>query len=123
MSTRLNRRVVAKTAAYTIKPPMDACGTVFTNRGATGGVTFTLPAPNLGLAGYWYRFKGLADFAITVASETADTLIALDDIAADSVAIATANEIIGGEIEAFCDGVSWYASGIAVGHTYTVATA
>jgi hypothetical protein len=122
MSTRLHRRVVAKTADYTVNPSVDSPGTTFTNRGATGEVIFTLPAPNAGLKGHWYRFKAHADQNVKVKTTTVDTLIALNDAAADSVALQTGGQLIGGEMEAFCDGTSWFVSGVAVGHTYTVAT-
>ena len=122
MSTRLERRVVAKTADYTINPTLDRPGTTFTNRGAAGTVIFTLPAPSLALTGWWYRFKGHAGQAITVATATADTLVTKNDAAADSLSSSTAGELIGAEMEAFCDGTSWFAAGIAVGITYTVAT-
>ncbi len=51
MSQTLNGRapitVQAKTAAYTIKT--SECGTAFTNTGASGAVTLTLPAATPGL--------------------------------------------------------------------------
>jgi hypothetical protein len=123
MSTRLEmRRVVAKTADYTIKPPMDSPGTVFTNRGASGAVIFTLPAPGENVKGYWYRFVGHAGQNITVKTATVDTLVTKNDAAADSVALSTAGELIGGVMEAYCDGTSWFVYGISVGHTFTVAT-
>jgi hypothetical protein len=128
MSTRLERRIVRKTANYTLRPPFDRPGTVFTNAGATGAVTFTLPTPNRAVLGWWFRFKAVADQNLLVAAPTADTLVTLDDVAADSIALSTADQIVGGEIEAVCVETSagvyqWAASGIAVGHTYTVATA
>jgi hypothetical protein len=123
MSTRLSRRTLRKTAAYQVNPPFDSPGTVFTNGGASGSVTFTLPTPNASLLGTWYRFKALVAQAVVVAAPTADTLIALSDAAADSVQVST----IGGEIEAKCVETSagvyrWAADGVAVGHTYTVNT-
>lgn len=122
MSVRLTRRVVAKTADYTIKPPMDAPGTTFTNRGASGAVIFTLPAPGENVKGYWYRFVSHAAQDVTVKTATADTLVTKNDAAADSVAASTTNEEIGAVIEAFCDGTSWFVYGLSVGHTFTVAT-
>lgn len=100
---------------------------MFTNAGAAGAVTFTLPKATRAVLGWWYRFKGVADQAFTVAPPTADTLLALDDAAADSIAASTADQIVGAEIEVVCletaPGVyQWAASGIAVGHTYTVAS-
>jgi hypothetical protein len=113
---------VAKTADYTIDPAVDPSGTVFTNRGAAGAVVFTLPAARAALAGFVYTFKVHANQNVTVASNPVDTLVTLNDAAADSLAASTTNEKIGAEIRAFCDGTSWFASGVAVGHTYTIAT-
>lgn len=122
MSTRLERRVVAKTADYTINPTADKPGTVFTNRGATGAVTFTLPPATPANTGWWYRFRGVADQTITIASSVVDTLLAFNDAAADSVAMSTGGQKIGGEMEAFCDGTTWAVTGLSVGVTFTVAT-
>lgn len=127
MSTRLERRVVAKAADYTVRPTADSPGTVFTNRGATGAVVFTLPTPTRALLGHWYRFKCVVDQNVTVAVPTVDTAVAKNDLAADSLAISTSNEKIGAEIEAqvvepVAGTYAWALSGIAVGHTYTVAT-
>jgi len=127
MSTRLERRVVGKAASYTIRPNSDSPGTVFTNKGATGSITFTLPTPTRALLGWWYRIKVVVDQNVVLAPATADTLVLLNDLAADSLTISTSSEKIGAEIEAQCvetaDGTfKWAASGIAVGHTYTVAT-
>lgn len=124
MSTRLTRRTLNKAAAYTIKYPFDAPGTVFTNAGATGAVMLTLPAPTAALHGVWYRAVCQAAQAFGFATATVDTLIALSDAAADSVTVPT----IGGIIEVMCVETAtagtyrWLASGIAVGHTYTVNT-
>ena len=118
MSTRLERRVVAKTANYTINPAVDRPGTVFTNRGASGSVMLTLPAPSQALRGWWFRAKLHAAQVFGFAAATADTLVATADATADSVT----NNVIGGELEAECDGTSWFVSGISVGHTFTVNT-
>lgn len=122
MSTRHERRVFAKTADFTIKPPMDAPGTVFTNRGATGTIIATLPTPSLAIKGWHYRFLGHADQIIRIDTPVADTLVTKNDAAADRVSMQTAGELIGGLAEAFCDGVSWFVYGLSVGHTFTVAT-
>lgn len=127
MSTRLARRVVPKSASYTIVYPMDAPGTIFTNKGAAGAIVFTLPAAIRALLGCHYRFRTVVDQTITVQPPVADTLLALNDLAADSIALSTGGQKLAGEIEAECvetaDGTfQWAASGISVGHTYTVAT-
>lgn len=123
MSTRLQRRVLGKLASYTIQYPADAPGTTFTNKGATGAITFTLPTPNRGLLGVYYRFKVLVAQNLFVASPVADTLVVLSDTAADTLVCNTIGGIIEAEVVEVSDGVfQWAASGLAVGHTYTVAT-
>jgi hypothetical protein len=120
--TRTFPAVVAKTADYTIKPPMDRDGTLFTNRGATGAVIFTLPAPGEAVKGYRYNFLTVADQDVTVKTATVDTALVLNDAAADSLALSTGGQKIGGFITAICDGTAWALIGSAVGHTFTVAT-
>ncbi len=105
---------IAKTAAYTVTAREN--GTVFTNRGATTGVVFTLPAP---FADAHYRFMVLADYYIRVAADTVDTLVVFNDVQADSIDIATTSEMIGGVIEVTSDGTSWFARVPSVGHTVT----
>lgn len=119
--------VVAKTGNYTILDPYttgggDRSGTIFTNRGAGGAVVFTLPAPVARLRGCFYEFLGHADQNITIQTATVDTLIALNDVAADSIAMSTAGAKIGAHCRLVCDGTSWFAYGDAVGVTFTVAT-
>lgn len=128
MSTRLARRVVAKTANYTVNPNLDSAGTIFTNAGAAGTITFTLPAiTSRAFLGFWYRFRGVADQTVTVATAVADTLLTLNDVAADSLSFSTGGQKIGAEIEAIVIETSpgvfrWAAAGQAVGFTYTIAT-
>lgn len=124
----LLRRVIAKTADYTILDPFtattggDPSGTIFTNRGAVGAVIFTLPAPVPRLAGVSYEFQGIADQSINVKTATADTLIALNDLTADSVEMSTGTKLIGSRMRAECDGTSWIAYGVSIGTTMTVNT-
>lgn len=113
---------VAKTTAYTVLPS-DPNGTVFTNRGAVASVTFTLPAVTAVAPGTVYWFVGIAAQNMIVAAATADTLVTLNDVAADSIAIQTAGGIIGAAIKVFNDGTQWIALGETVGATYTVVTA
>jgi hypothetical protein len=95
-------RQINKTANYTIVAPMDPHLSLFTNAGASGAVIFTLPTPNANLLGYVYDFLGLADQNITIAAPTADTLIALNDLTADSVALSTSSQKIGASARARC---------------------
>lgn len=118
----LVRRVVAKTAAYSIESRKDRSGTIFTNRGATGSVTFTLP-PASRCTGFEYLFLVFADQSIVVASKVADTLVAFNDIAADSLAISTSSKKIGTCIRALCDGTNWFAHVVSAdGVTGAIAT-
>lgn len=101
------RTVQAKTADYVVNPDVDPCGKVFTTRGATAAVQFTLPAAD-GNSGLWYEFISIADQNITIA--TADEeLVAYNDLTADSIAASTASEKIGVSFRMLCDGSSWIA--------------
>jgi hypothetical protein len=115
------RNVLAKTADYVVLGTEPA-GTVFTTRGAAGAVNFTLPQATPQRAGLWYRFKNAVDQNLTVTATPADSLIVFNDLTADSIALSTAGQKIGGEIEVFCDGTSWFAAGVSVAHTFTIAT-
>lgn len=95
--------VVAKTADYTVVEADN--NTLFTTRGAAGAVVFTLPVtPKKGLR---YGFYCAADQNMTITAGTADTLTAVNDLTADSIAISTASLKIGGFIEVVGDGTSW----------------
>jgi hypothetical protein len=118
MTPEVKHRVVAKTASYSIESRKDRSGTIFTNRGASGAVTFTLP-PASRCQGWEYTFVGVANQNIIVAARTVDTLIGLNDVDLDSLALQTAGQLIGGVIKVFCDGTSWIAFGSSVGHTFT----
>jgi len=126
MSSRLRQRVVTKTADYTIVD--EWAGTLFTNRGAAGAVVFTLPTPAKSRLGDWYEFHSVVAQDLTVAGRTAGDVLALNDVTANSLAASTNNEKIGARIRVQCIETSaagvykWAASGIAVGHTYTIAT-
>ena len=100
--------VLAKTANHTITADEAKSGTIFTNRGASGTVAFTLPAPTAALEGC--RIIGICVAAQTISFETAtaDTLICVGDAAGDKL---TSPGTIGASIECFCDGTSWFALG------------
>lgn len=98
-------RYSAQTANYTVTEAES--GSIFTNRGATAEVVFTLPAIAEGL---FFYFTAVAGQAIVVVTPTADTLIAFNDTAADQIAINTANEIIGMALFVHSDGTNWIAN-------------
>ena len=109
-------KIVAKTAAYTCKA--SESGTIFTDYGATATVVFTLPAISDGP--FYFKFLVCTDTGITVSASTADTLIAFNDVAADSVGLVTTGEAIGGVIEVFCDGTIVHATTPIVSDAVTV---
>lgn len=97
--------IEAKTASYTVVAPTD-CAKLFTNRGATAAVTFTLPDPT-GLTGFWCKFFAVAGQNLIVDYGPIDKGVAFNDAAASSIAFQTAAEIIGGGITVVSDGTSW----------------
>lgn len=98
------RDVVAKTADYTVVAGDN--NRIFTNQGAAGAVVFTLPAIAKGLR---FRFYAEASQNVTITAATADTMVTFNDAAADSIALSTANKIIGGgwEIYANANASKW----------------
>ena len=115
ISFRMN--VVTKAAAYTVLPSQS--GTLFTTSGATGGVTFTLPAAEDGLI-YW--FVNAVDGDMKVSAPSA-IMVCYNNAAATTVSFETASEQIGSGFEIFSDGTNWYAgpfNGLATA-TMTVA--
>lgn len=116
------KRIVAKTAAYSVSPvSSDRPQTRFTNRGATGAVTFTLPTLGSGQGvGTEYEFIGVADQTFTVTA-AAGKAVCFNNAAATSLACSTGGQKIGALIRATWDGTSWHLQGLTVGVTYTVA--
>lgn len=115
-------KVVAKTASYTVTTDDLKFGRWFTTRGATGAITFTLMAASAAIAGAWVRFFNVADQDMIVATADEET-VSFNDLTADSVAVSTTSEQIGGVIEAVCDGTSWVIWVANNGATATVASA
>lgn len=99
------RAEVAKTANYTVLPSDN--GKLFTNTGASGAVTFTLPTR---AAGYKLGFFVVADQNVTVSSAAGDDMVTVNDASADSVAFSTSNEKIGAYVVLFTNaaGTKWY---------------
>ena len=85
--------ISAKTAAYAMVP--EDIGKLFTNRGASGAVTLTLPPTADIPDGWWCEVFVAANQSVTVAAPTTDTMVAFNDAAADSVAFSTSGEKIG----------------------------
>lgn len=103
ISHRLN--VLAKTANYTVVA--SESGTLYTNRGATGTVTFTLPAVDSTWAGVYYYFICAAAQRMDLSAATAGQMVSFNDVACNTLSWQTASEILGGGFLVICDGTSW----------------
>jgi hypothetical protein len=110
---------VAKTGNYTL---VDAdAGKMFTNLGAAGAVTFTLPATPKAMQAFWFR--AVANQNLIVAVSGGDKLLINNDTAADSVAVQTASNIIGNGFYVVGDGTYWHVfPQVFPGVTITTAT-
>lgn len=108
--------VTALTATATLNPGQ--CGLIAVTGGAA--VTLTLPDP-AAETGLWYLIVNQANYDLTVAAPTADTLITFNDTAADSVAFSTTNEKTGGMLFVYSNGTAWVANKLG-GNTLTVNT-
>lgn len=114
------KRFQSKTSNYTVVANDNF--TLFDNVGATGAVTFTLPAL---AAGYLFGFRGQADQTITIASNEGDNMVAFNDASADSVAFSTSGEKIGGMVWVYTNpgATKWIVENHSAGlNTVTVAT-
>jgi hypothetical protein len=95
----------AKTANYTIKPGPADSGKVFSNSGAAGAVTFTLPKPAKGL---WYVFLVIAAQTLTVqASNNAK----VNNSAANGTYAAAGTQAGVGNVCVWSDGANWFSAG------------
>lgn len=100
------KEVVAVAASATLTN--DDVGKIITNRGASGSVTYTLPAPSQDNAGGSIEFMVVANQTILVNCETNDLIVIGNDAAADSVSYATGNEKIGASFIMTSDGTNWF---------------
>ncbi len=101
----IEREVVALTASTTLSNY--DLGKTFTNRGASGSVTITLPTPSGDNAGGEIRVRVVADQTVIVNCSTNDKIVIFNDAAADSVAWQTSSEKIGGGGAFESDGTVW----------------
>lgn len=103
----LAQPIVAKTGNYTVVA-RDS-GTLFTNRGAGAGITFTLPkiatSPvGLGLKGVVFEFYTVAAQTITISSNPSDSLIYHANATADTFVMPAT---IGQHVKVMSDGTGW----------------
>lgn len=101
--TGVNRKVAAKTAAYTVTAAES--GGVFTNSAAEGAVTFTLPAVASGLQ---YTFVVVTVQNLVVNPGDNDQIILLTNADGDSITASTAGE----SVTLVSDGTNWYPVGL-----------
>ena len=113
----MRRLTTAHTTSHTIT--VADSGKVLTNRGASGTIIFTLPDPTADLAGVDFYTLSHASEVITVATDTADTLVTVNDVAADSV---SSENKAGAWMHVYCDGTQWYVEPRTDGITYTIAS-
>lgn len=95
--------VSAKTANYTCVAADS--GTIFTNTGAAGAVTFTLPAASN--TGWTAKFVVVANQNVTVARAGTDAMVLFNNASGASIAFSTVSEKIGGAVEVVSDGTRW----------------
>lgn len=118
ISRNLYHKIEAKTASYQIKP--GDIGKVFTNRGASGAVTFTLPPVADLTVGWSCRFFVAANQSFVIASSgSADNITTFNDLTADSITINTSAERIGFGSEFVWDGTGWLAFNMLGAETQT----
>jgi hypothetical protein len=100
--------IIPKATAYSVKRPES--GTIFTTRGASGAVTFTLPAL-AGSYGCYYRFINVVDQSMTIATAAATSYIVGINNATTgvNVAFSTGGEKIGAVVDVYSIGTKWIA--------------
>jgi len=110
---------VSKTASYSVVASDNF--TLFDNTGATGAITFTLPAI---ANGYCFAFRVQADQNVIVASAEGANMIALNNAVANSVAFSTGSQKIGGQVIVYSNpgATKWIVETASAGaNTVTVA--
>lgn len=113
------KRFQNKTASYSIVANDNF--SMFTTLGATGAMTFTLPAI---ANGYMFGFSAQAAQNMIVASAEGANMIALNNLTANSVAFQTGSQIIGGGFTVYSNpaGTKWVVENNSSGsNTITVA--
>lgn len=98
-----NSTLIADSGTARTVLPSDE-GAIFTNRGGSAGITFTLPASTAVPVGWSCRFYTCAAQVLTVASSPADTLVTHADLTSDTIATAAT---IGQHIEVINDGTGF----------------
>lgn len=112
--------IKAKTAAYTVTA--EESGVLFTTRGATAAITFTLPAVTNLPIGTEYTFYSVSAYGLAIASNgSSDNISTMNDATADSITCTSTSRMIGAAVRVIWDGTAWLAFQASVGNIYTVA--
>lgn len=112
--------IKAKAAAYTAT--VAESGTIFTNRGGTAVIAFTLPAVAGIPIGVNYTFYNVNNAGMSVNSNgSLDNIVTKNDATADSITCSTNSLAIGAAVHVIWDGTAWLSFNMSVGPTYTVA--
>lgn len=102
----ITRKIAAKTASYQVVA--GDIGTLFTNRGASGAVTFTLPAVADVWTGWWCEvFAAAAQNVVVASAGSNDNLTTFNDLTADTITWSTSGEIVGASVRVTWDGTGW----------------
>lgn len=106
------KRFLTKTASYSIVANDNY--TNFDNTGATGAITFTLPAI---APGYFFGFRGMANQNIIVASNEGSNLVGLNSLTSTSAAFQTSGQIIGAGFRVYSNpaGTKWQVENVSAG--------
>ena len=104
----VNNGTLASGGTPTYSVPLNACGTLFTTRGATAAATFTLPAVTTLPTGWWCDFFNVSAYGMVIASNgSSDNIVGLNDAALDTVTCTTTGEMIGTHVRVVFDGTVW----------------
>ena len=118
---KVERELITTTASITLTTY--DLGKTVCNVGASGAVTITLPAAANCVPGGDILILSCADQNLQVSAANAGELIALNDVAANSVALSTSSEKAGGGFLLTCVGAKWHVACLAEEtQTVTVAT-
>jgi hypothetical protein len=100
-------KVEDKTASYTCLA--EDSGKVFTNKGATGAVTFTLPALSAVEKGWNASFINVVDQNLVITPPTADLdkVVADGDATADTLTSSTTSHKIGAAVQVIAGDDQW----------------
>ena len=87
-------------------------GGLITQGATNADRVYTLPTANTVASGSWFEFFSVLNSNTTFAAQTHGEIVAFNTAAANSIAFASANELVGAAATFYCNGVKWYAADI-----------